>query len=55
MIIPYASDEELEKTIDEKELNIYVEKVNKYSENLEISEDQVNLNNLFAFDVTIKN
>ena len=50
MIIPYASDEENDRSRDDHDITIITDKDIKI-ETSEISEDQVKPDNLFAFDV----
>ena len=50
MIIPYASDEENDKSIEENDITIISDKDIKI-ETREISEEHIKQDNLFAFDV----
>ena len=50
MIVPYASDEENDRSRDDADLTIIIDKEIKI-ETGDVSEDQVKTDNLFAFDV----
>lgn len=52
MIIPYASDEENDRSRDDHDITIITDRDIKI-ETSEVSEDHVKPDNLFAFDVNL--